>query len=824
MAGQGHDFGPVCSVGGMGFRSLGTKIQLLAGAAFLAGLGGVLAMQTYSRVEATRNEKMEANFRIVHGLAGPAAGAIAARDQNVVASYVGLLTADPRAAGVVISSGGTIIENQQSIDHFDMPLKSLNDTVLRAELTGKREVLEDSHYQFVAVPVTGTAGRRVGAIGVAWSTTGLLDTVWQAAYREALALLAVVAGVLLILLWALRSLIISPLNSIASRFDSVTSEGAEAGLPDHVEFEQRGDEIGTFARALGKFYRGTAEKHLLHQQLNSALTNMSQGLCMYDSDGRLVVWNARFKQMYALAHDEPASGWTYQRVDAALRQHEVFKSRSDDAPQLRTAAEPKLAIDETRDLEGGRTFTVSRQPIENAGWVETHTDVTELRTAEKQLTHLAGHDALTDLPNRREFRSRIDEALSSSNTDGEFAVMFLDLDKFKAVNDTMGHAAGDELLQQVAKRLSECVGPHDSVYRLGGDEFAVLQFSHQPQPVAAANLAKAMTQAILRPFHIQGRDAQIGVSVGIAISACGGETASALLQKADMAVYQAKDEGRSSYCFFTSEMSDLQRMRQRLEADLSGAVERGEFYLEYQPIVDIANGRIVSVEALARWRHPELGNIPPSTFIGIAEETGLIVKIGDWILAEACRQATTWPHDVQLSVNISAVQLRNPSLAEAVFQALATSKLSARRLVLELTESVLLHDDHATLALLHRLKEFGVLIAIDDFGVGYSALSYLTKFPVDRLKLDRGFISGLQQGNANHAIINAVASMSHSLNVRTVAEGVETDVQRALLAGAGIHEMQGYLFSPAVSGEWLSSMINKERSTSRAKSSHKATG
>jgi PAS domain-containing protein len=475
----------------MAFRSIGTRIQLLTGAAFLIGLAGVLAYQTYMRIEATWEERLDANLRIVHGLSAPARGAIALRDKSIVNSYMELLTSDPRAAGVVISADNSVMVSQQSIEHFDLPIDSLSALALKAEASGKTEVLDATDYEFIAVPVKDPAFRTVGSIAVAWSVKGLLDNVWQTAIKEALALIGVVGLVLMVLVYSLRRHVTGPLKKIAALIEKSPAYANDEAQKAGAEFENRADEIGTFARALGQFYRNAAEKHHLHGQLDSALTNMSQGLCMFDKDGRLVVSNSRYAQMYGLPGDALKPGMTVReviqcRVDAGLFSGNDPETYLQQHVSWATGSESGST---THELSNGKTFTISRQPTADGGWVATHTDVTELRRAEKQLLHLAGHDALTGLPNRRRFRKCIKKVLRQEAPKKDAAILFLDLDRFKAVNDSLGHAAGDELLKAVAERLLACVEPQDTVCRLGGDEFAILQVSAK-QPEGADALAR----------------------------------------------------------------------------------------------------------------------------------------------------------------------------------------------------------------------------------------------------------------------------------------------------------------------------------------------
>jgi diguanylate cyclase (GGDEF)-like protein len=419
-----------------------------------------------------------------------------------------------------------------------------------------------------------------------------------------------------------------------------------------------------------------------------------------------------------------------------------------------------------------------------------------LRRALDRAAWLAAHDPLTGLPNRTLFRERLGAALASARRDGTaVAVLCLDLDHFKEVNDTLGHPAGDRLLRDVAKRLAGCLRETDTLSRLGGDEFAVVQ-TQASQPRDTEKLAARLLGILATPFDLDGHQVVIGTSIGIALSEGDAADPSRLLQEADLALYQTKAEGRSAFRFFEAAMNERLRARKSLEADLRRALADGEFELHFQSQVSLAGGasRTIGAEALIRWPHPTQGMIRPDQFIPLAEETGLIVPIGEWVLAEACRQAVTWPEHIGVAVNVSAVQFRHAGFLAAVERVLAETGLPAKRLELEVTEGLLLSETEGTIATLTKLREMGVRLAMDDFGTGYSSLGYLRKFRFDKIKIDQSFVRNLGVDAEADAIVRAVVGISQALGMRANAEGVETEAQASMLRGEGCGEVQGYLF------------------------------
>ncbi len=438
-------------------------------------------------------------------------------------------------------------------------------------------------------------------------------------------------------------------------------------------------------------------------------------------------------------------------------------------------------------------------------------DVTAKRQAEARIAHMAHHDALTGLPNRVLFHERLDEALLRVRRDRDkFAVLYLDLDEFKNVNDSLGHAAGDKLLAAVADRLRTCLRGSDMVAKFGGDEFAVLQMGLAGPPEAGI-LAERIVTLLSEPYDIEGQQVVIGTSVGIALAPADGETSDQLLRNADMALYQAKEDGRCTSCFFQPGMGASIRAHHTLELDLRKALGASEFEVYYQPLVTLETGVICGFEALLRWHHPLRGMVAPAEFIPLAEEIGLIVPIGEWVLRQACTEAAAWPDDLKVAVNLSPVQFKKGNLPQMVFATLASAGLPAARLELEITESIFLAESKANLATLRRLRALGVGISMDDFGTGYSGLSYLRAFPCDKIKIDRSFISELSESADCMAIIKAITNLGSNLGIPTLAEGVETETQLAWLREAGCTEMQGYLFSRPVPASEIAELLSPHR-------------
>ena len=660
----------------------------------------------------------------------------------------------------------------------------------------------------------------------------------------------------------------------------------------------------------------------VNHRLDASLNNLSQGLCMFDANERLVLCNRRFLEIFRLPAGIALEGCTYRQL---LDHCAAAGTLGGDPAQycadlLATiaSAKPKNVC---WDLPDGRTLSVIDQPIAGGGWITTYYDITLRRLVERerdqerelanlifenvsspiylkdvrdrrfvsvnraaetqlgrmradilgktvydvhdqatadtiagqedqtlltdseqvfeaypvciqgirrvsvakrmiirddsgapkyilgvvddvtermqdreQIEYLASHDSLTGLTNRAQFIAELDRALARAQRGERFALLYLDLDHFKRVNDTLGHLIGDDLLKGIADRLRSCVRETDVVARLGGDEFAVLQ-APVAHPSDTAALATRISKLLNAPFEFGEHKAGVSVSIGISIAPQDTSERDQLLQFADLALYAAKENGRGSYHFYEADLDTRMKARQKLETDLRDALAKGEFELHYQPIVNLDSNRIDCCEALLRWHHPERGMVAPAEFIAVAEESGIIVALGEWVLRQACTDAATWPDGVRVAVNISAAQFKCGTLGPLVVRALAASRLSASRLEIEITETVLMQDTFATLSTLHQLRDLGVRISMDDFGIGYSSLSYLRSFPFDKIKIDRSFIENISEKDNCVAIVQAVTTMANRLGMTTAAEGIETEDQRRKVQELGCTEMQGYLFS-----------------------------
>jgi diguanylate cyclase (GGDEF)-like protein len=456
------------------------------------------------------------------------------------------------------------------------------------------------------------------------------------------------------------------------------------------------------------------------------------------------------------------------------------------------------------------------RPLPRGGWVTTLEDISERRRVEQRIMHLAHYDPLTDLPNRALFHEKLKRELDSIEADRQLAVFYIDIDEFKSVNDSLGHLIGDELLKAVAASLSRCAGPGDFVARLGGDEFAIVQTAVKTQD-DVTDLVARVFDAIRMPYECLGHQVSTDASIGIALAPQHGVDLEQILKNADLAMYAAKSAGRRTYRFFEPDMDAQVRARRILEMDLRQAIAYGGLEVYYQPCVSIQDNRITGCEALLRWRHSERGMISPAEFIPIAEDTGLIDQIGEWVLATACAEAATWPDDIKLAVNVSPVQFRSGTLALKIVAALAASGLAANRLELEITEAVLIRDDEAALGILHQLRAIGVRIALDDFGTGYSSLSYLQRFPFDKIKIDRCFVNDIADPDGSSCIVQAVVNIAAARHMTTTAEGVETQQQLELLRALGCAEMQGYLFSPAKPAAEIKQLFRRERAPAAAR-------
>lgn len=636
------------------------------------------------------------------------------------------------------------------------------------------------------------------------------------------AFLAVVFG-----FWMVRRHFIRPVLDLTDHVARIRRSGELDVLSD-VEILQRQDEIGVLSRSFSQMIaelddarrrliaRSEAEINIQYERLNAAINNMPQGLCMLDGEQKLIVSNRRYAEIYGLDMEEATAGTSLHTILPRLAAINASATDAQDYVAERLAAassrQPWYRIDE---LANGRTIAVSHQPMPSGGSVTTHEDITERRKAEAQIEHLAHYDALTNLPNRVSFRADMDRALSHVERGDALAVLCLDLDHFKEVNDTLGHPIGDALLQVVADRIRACVRPTDCVARLGGDEFAMVQVPAD-QPADCIALATRLIAVLAEPYDIGGHQIVIGASVGIAIAPNDGNDFDHLLKHADMALYRAKGEGRGTYRFFEPAMDARMQARRALELDLRKALALGEFEVFYQPLVNLATNKVSCFEALLRWRHPQRGMVMPDDFIPLAEEIGLIGSLGAWVLKKACTEAAGWPGNIMVAVNLSPVQFKTGTLVLDVISALSESGLPAHRLELEITETVLLQDTDATMSTLNQLRELGARIAMDDFGTGYSSLGYLQKFPFSKIKIDQSFVRDLLSKPESLAIVRAITGLGSTLGMTTTAEGVETTGQLEQLRNEGCCEVQGYLFSKPRPAHELAALLGQLNATGKA--------
>lgn len=557
--------------------------------------------------------------------------------------------------------------------------------------------------------------------------------------------------------------------------------------------------------------RKTAEIELRESEAfaHSILDNSADCVVVLDLEGRLQFMNEPGLRLLEIADFELFAGKDWARLWPKKSQQEM----SD-------------AIDKARGGEAVRHTGFCPTAKGNPRWWDvcispipgqdgkpmrllcTSRDITLQQRSEENLRYLAEHDSLTGLSNRAVLREELTHALGTASGTSQVAVLFLDLDEFKSVNDSYGHPAGDELLQEAALRLRRCVRAGDKIARFGGDEFAILQTGLVDLESVRA-LAERVIGCLSEPYVVNDHQLAVGASIGISVASSPSVLADDLLKQADIALYRAKAAGRGACCLFEPGMEDVIQQTQLLKTELREALSRSELHLQYQPLVDFSTSRVRAFEALLRWRHPERGLIPPCDFIPVAEQTGLILEIGEWALREACHCAATWPEEISISVNLSPVQFRDGGLVEAVSRALQSSALAPHRLQLEITESVLLQDSMLTLEVLQALRALGVRLAMDDFGIGYSSLNYLRNFPFDNIKIDRSFIEDMPSNAHTSSIVGAVMAMGRSLGISTTAEGIETFQQAEVLRSMGCHEGQGYLFSRPVNADEVPVVLDR---------------
>jgi diguanylate cyclase (GGDEF)-like protein len=556
-----------------------------------------------------------------------------------------------------------------------------------------------------------------------------------------------------------------------------------------------------------RILRTEARARLKAEQLQLTLENMSQGIMLVTKDLQIPIINSRCGELLGLPADVVVHPPRFDQFVQFQTQVGELRDTTGSQSAAHNAANGgagQFTISE-RKMPDGSVIEVRSGHLPDGSLVQTFTDITKRCEAEAHVARLASEDPLTGLPNRRVFRATLDQ-MSRQRGAATFAVLFLDLDRFKVVNDTLGHRIGDLLLQEAAKRLQEALPTGGVLARLGGDEFAVVLGSVQSR-AALERLANSFTEIISQPYKIDGHRIRSSVSIGIAVGPRDGRNADDLLMAADLALYAVKAGTRGTCRFYQKSMNEEINDRRQIEMDLREALERSELELEYQPIIGLRRNVVTGFEALARWRHPVKGMVPPAVFIPVAEDSGLILPLGTWALTEACRRAAQWPDDLKIAVNLSPVQFSTPNLCDTIRSILTETGLAPHRLELEITERLFMEDSERTRSILHQLKELGVRISMDDFGTGYSSLSYLRSFPFDKIKVDRTFVSDLAGGTEHVVIVQAVVSIARALGMTTTAEGVETVGQQEFLTALGCDEGQGYLFSAPVPIEKVPGLI-----------------
>jgi diguanylate cyclase (GGDEF)-like protein/PAS domain S-box-containing protein len=548
-----------------------------------------------------------------------------------------------------------------------------------------------------------------------------------------------------------------------------------------------------------------AELARINMRFEAALTHMSQGICLFDASKKLVICNKRFLDMYHFSSDQIGPGTS---LETLLRQLARNGETSEKTVEEHLQTLPNR-LDETFRLADGRVIAIRRRPTPEGGWLATHEDITERERADQKISHLAYHDVLTGLANRAEFKRQGEAVLArSAQTGGTISVLLIDLDRFKAVNDTFGHAAGDELLRMVTERMRQSVRANDIVARLGGDEFAIVQDGAPDPREAAISLAARLVDVLGAPYELNGHQAMIGASIGIAVQSTQEDTIEQLMHRADLALYRVKGGGRNGYRIYEDGLGSEEQERLRLGNELRGAIEANSLEVRYEPIVSLADRRVCGMEARVHWVHPSRGLLEPAAFLYIAEEAGLTVALGEFVLHRACLDAERWPEQVKLTVNIAATHVKKRTLMDAVTRALIRARMTPERLDIAITETALLQTDEDVLAELHQLQSLGVSIVIDGYGIGNASLNHLRVFPFDRIKIDRTMIAEIAERPESAAIVCAVTGLARSLDILTTAEGVESEEQMRMLQAAGCNQGQGGIFgSVATATETLSRLL-----------------
>lgn len=793
------------------------KVQVQTRTATVDGLGDLISgmlNNTYPIVQNANRllrelERTDDRAKVLSSLSG--AEQLSAIEQDIRRSFRIIGSISKKLASRLRDS-----EGQESLTAIRQGFAEIEDAILgsggllqserdkftaMAEIAAGRQLLDQVESGYFAVLDNveiavrrlnvGTEAKTVAQIAQALTVTaaGVLFTI--------------VAGAVFSLLFAYR--LTGPLIRMTEQVEHVRKSGELKALPD-PSVANRGDEVGTLSRSFNEMImalaaarqeliaRSEAEISKQYERLNLAINSMPQGLCMFDADQKLIISNKRYAGIYGLRPDQTVTGTS---LHALLELGEAESAGgirsaylSEEWERAITSGRPWHNVIELRD---GRSIAISHLPVPSGGSIATHEDITERRKAEAQIAYMAQHDMLTGLPNRVQFQDDMQQALAAMS-DNPVAVLSLDLDHFKNVNDTLGHPVGDGLLKAVAQRLRLCLRPEDKVARLGGDEFAVIQIGAK-QPLGSTALAERLIRELSEPFTVDDHQIVTGATVGISLAPDDGSDADRLIKNADLALYRAKEEERGTYRFFEPEMDARMQARHRLELDLRKALLLGEFELFYQPLVKLESGTVSACEALLQWRHPERGLVPWVEFIPLAEEIGLLNQIGAWALEKACSEAQSWPNDIKVAVNLSASQFKSGTLVRDVVSALERSGLPANRLELEITEHILLDETVSTLVTLNQLRNLGVRISMDDFGIGYSSLGYLRKFPFDKIKINPSIVTDVASGAHSVAILRAVAGLSNTLGIATTAEGVETEAQLQWLKKEGCTEAQGALFS-----------------------------
>ncbi|TRO95554.1 EAL domain-containing protein [Glycocaulis profundi] len=586
-------------------------------------------------------------------------------------------------------------------------------------------------------------------------------------------------------------------TDITGRVRAVSEIGAGLGClaEDDLNCEITAPFIPSLDALRTDFNNSVTALKTARSDASHALNHMSNGLVMVRPDGRIGLYNKRVLELFAvgpealgigmplaeyLSHVGGVCGWDAARLERVIANHRLWMAKD--------------AITRVEHhFDDGKILSISCRPLPGGGAILTYDDVTEAREGQRRITHMAFHDALTGLANRRGFSDRLDELAA----DGGFAMVMIDLDRFKQVNDTLGHAVGDRVLKEAARRLRELCSPDEPPFRLGGDELAALTTL---EPVAARDLADRIVAAMTAPFFIDEQAISIGASAGLAFAAPGDDPG-LVQRKADLALYEAKQKGRQRVETYREGMIEAAERRRETEAELAAAIVHDQFELHFQPLYSLPGRELSGFEALLRWRHPERGLVPPSDFIPLAEQNGMIEPIGAWVIEEACRQAAAWPGDLYVSINVSPVQLRSADILRRLTGALDRNGLLPRRVEIEITETALVEDSGRIAAALAGLRALGVRIAMDDFGTGYSSLAHLREFELDRIKIDRSFIGACPSDTGSAAVVRAVATMARDLGIATTGEGVENEAQLANLVALGCGTAQGFLLGRPLSAD-----------------------